>query len=122
MVMKVQLTQSSHFAWQCTSQWRNIKTQTMVTSTNFCLTVNPQLEIRWALVTVHMEMCSMRAYKPGTLLSPIQKCQITQRNLKNLPQPETSSSAIAERPRNARVISIRKISKWNFWVTLCRGA
>jgi len=86
----------------------------MVTSTNFCLTVNPQLEIRWALVTVHMEMCSMRAYKPGTLLSPIQKCQITQRNLKNLPQPETSSSAIAERPRNARVISIRKISKWNF--------
>jgi len=27
----------------------------------------------------------------------------------------TSSSAIAERPRDARVTSIRKIAKWNFW-------
>jgi len=27
---------------------------------------------------------------------------------------ETSSSAIAERPRDARVTSIRKIAKWNF--------
>jgi len=26
----------------------------------------------------------------------------------------TSSSAIAERPRDARVTSIRKIAKWNF--------
>jgi len=26
----------------------------------------------------------------------------------------TSSSAIAERPRDARVTSIRKITKWNF--------
>jgi len=30
----------------------------------------------------------------------------------------TSSSAIAERPRDARVTSIRKIAKWNFWATL----
>jgi len=35
----------------------------------------------------------------------------------------TSSSAIAERPRDARVTSIHKIVKWNFWVTLFwRGA
>jgi len=27
---------------------------------------------------------------------------------------ETSNSAIAERPRDARVTSIRKIAKWNF--------
>jgi len=27
---------------------------------------------------------------------------------------ETSSSDIAERPRDARVTSIRKIAKWNF--------
>jgi len=27
---------------------------------------------------------------------------------------QTSSTAIAERPRNARVTSIRKIAKWNF--------
>ena len=27
---------------------------------------------------------------------------------------QTSSSAIAERPRDARVTSIRKIAKWNF--------
>jgi len=30
----------------------------------------------------------------------------------------TSGSAIAERPRDARVTSIRKIAKWNFWATL----
>jgi len=30
----------------------------------------------------------------------------------------TCSSAIAERPRDARVTSIRKIAKWNFWATL----
>jgi len=30
----------------------------------------------------------------------------------------TSSSAIAERPSDARVTSIRKIAKWNFWATL----
>jgi len=28
---------------------------------------------------------------------------------------KTSSSAIAERPRDARVTSIRKIAKWKFW-------
>jgi len=33
----------------------------------------------------------------------------------------TSSSAIAERPRDAWVTSIRKIAKWNFWATLLRG-
>ena len=31
-----------------------------------------------------------------------------------LPATYTSSSAIAERPRDARVTSIRKIAKWNF--------
>jgi len=31
-----------------------------------------------------------------------------------MPGKETSSSAIAERPRDARVTSIRKIAKWNF--------
>ena len=30
----------------------------------------------------------------------------------------TSSSAIADRPRDARVTSIRKIAKWNFLATL----
>jgi len=30
----------------------------------------------------------------------------------------TSSPAIAERPRDARVTSIRKIAKWNYWATL----
>jgi len=30
----------------------------------------------------------------------------------------TSSSAITEKPRDARVTSIRKIVKWNFWATL----
>ena len=33
----------------------------------------------------------------------------------------TSSSAIAERQRDARVTSIRKIAKWNFWATLLGG-
>jgi len=31
---------------------------------------------------------------------------------------KTSSLAIAERPRGARVTSICKIAKWNFWATL----
>ena len=30
----------------------------------------------------------------------------------------TNSSATAERPRDARVTSIRKIAKWNFWATI----
>jgi len=30
---------------------------------------------------------------------------------------ETSSSAIAERLRDVRVTTIRKIAKWNFWAT-----
>jgi len=34
---------------------------------------------------------------------------------------QTSSSAIAERPQDARVTSIRKTAKWNFWATLLRG-
>jgi len=29
-----------------------------------------------------------------------------------------SSSAIADRPLDARVTSIHKIAKWNFWATL----
>jgi len=37
------------------------------------------------------------------------------------PSRSTSSSAIAERPRDARVTSIRKIAKWNFWATLLGG-
>jgi len=32
-----------------------------------------------------------------------------------------SSSAIAERLRDARVTSIRKIAKWNFWAILWGG-
>jgi len=38
--------------------------------------------------------------------------------LKSNDESKTSSSAIAERPRDAQVISIRKIAKWNFWATL----
>ena len=33
----------------------------------------------------------------------------------------TNSSAIADRPRDVRVTSIRKIVKWNFWATLFGG-
>ena len=33
----------------------------------------------------------------------------------------TSSSAITERPRDARVTSVRKTAKWNFWGTLLGG-
>jgi len=34
------------------------------------------------------------------------------------PRINTSSLAIADRPRDARVTSIRQIAKWNFWATL----
>jgi len=34
---------------------------------------------------------------------------------------KTNSSAMVERPRDARVTSIRKIAKWNFSVTLFCG-
>jgi len=34
---------------------------------------------------------------------------------------KTSNSAITERPRDARVTSIRKIAKWNFSATLLGG-
>ena len=33
----------------------------------------------------------------------------------------TSSSAIAQKPRDARVTSIHKTAKWNFWATLLAG-
>jgi len=33
-------------------------------------------------------------------------------------ETKTSSSAIAERPRDARVTSMRKIAKWSFKATL----
>jgi len=36
-------------------------------------------------------------------------------------QNYTSSSAIAEIPRDAWVTSIRKIAKWHFWATLLGG-